>query len=92
MVVLSLIRRIYIKSNNINIVLFVFLNVRLMFFLFLSFSLVNFFYFYLMFECSLIPILFLILGWGYQTERVQAGVYIIFYTLFASLPLFFLFF
>jgi NADH-ubiquinone oxidoreductase chain 4 len=27
------------------------------------------------------------LGWGYQPERVQAGVYLLFYTLLASLPL-----
>jgi NADH-ubiquinone oxidoreductase chain 4 len=35
----------------------------------------------------LIPTLFLILGWGYQPERVQAGIYLLFYTLLASLPL-----
>jgi NADH-ubiquinone oxidoreductase chain 4 len=29
----------------------------------------------------------LILGWGYQTERVQAGIYLLFYNLLASLPL-----
>ena len=34
-----------------------------------------------------IPTLFLILGWGYQPERVQAGVYLLFYNLLASLPL-----
>ena len=33
------------------------------------------------------PTLFLILGWGYQPERVQAGIYLLFYTLLASLPL-----
>jgi len=64
----------------------------LLFFLVLRFSLTDFLLFYLSFECSLIPILFLILGWGYQIERVQAGIYIMFYTLFASLPLLFLFF
>jgi NADH-ubiquinone oxidoreductase chain 4 len=32
----------------------------------------------------------MILGWGYQPERAQAGVYIFFYTLFGSLPLFFI--
>uniref|UniRef100_A0A336MVL7 NADH-ubiquinone oxidoreductase chain 5 n=1 Tax=Culicoides sonorensis TaxID=179676 RepID=A0A336MVL7_CULSO len=37
---------------------------------------------------SLIPTFFLILGWGYQPERLQAGFYLLFYTLFASLPLF----
>jgi NADH-ubiquinone oxidoreductase chain 4 len=35
----------------------------------------------------LIPTLFLILGWGYQPERVQAGIYLLFFTLLASLPL-----
>jgi len=43
--------------------------------------------FYLFFERSLIPTLFLILGWGYQPERLQAGVYLLFYTLLASLPM-----
>nr|YP_008378723.1 NADH dehydrogenase subunit 4 [Abacion magnum]AFR77020.1 NADH dehydrogenase subunit 4 [Abacion magnum] len=43
--------------------------------------------FYFMFESVLIPIFLLILGWGYQPERLQAGVYLMFYTLFASLPL-----
>ena len=39
------------------------------------------------FESRLIPTSFLILGWGYQPERVQAGIYLLFYTLLASLPL-----
>uniref|UniRef100_A0AAU6QEZ0 NADH-ubiquinone oxidoreductase chain 4 n=1 Tax=Gatzara jubilaea TaxID=3114391 RepID=A0AAU6QEZ0_9NEOP len=55
--------------------------------LFLTFSSLNLFYFYLFFESSLIPTLFLIIGWGYQPERLQAGVYLLFYTLFASLPM-----
>jgi NADH-ubiquinone oxidoreductase chain 4 len=29
----------------------------------------------------------LILGWGYQPGRVQAGIYLLFYNLLASLPL-----
>ena len=29
----------------------------------------------------------MILGWGYQPERVQAGIYLLFCTLLASLPL-----
>lgn len=33
------------------------------------------------------PTLFLIIGWGYQPERLQAGVYLLFYTLLASLPI-----
>lgn len=43
--------------------------------------------FYFLFEASLIPTLLLILGWGYQPERLQAGIYIIIYTVAASLPL-----
>nr|YP_010326968.1 NADH dehydrogenase subunit 4 [Polyptychus trilineatus]UNP54217.1 NADH dehydrogenase subunit 4 [Polyptychus trilineatus] len=55
--------------------------------LFLTFSVMNLFLFYLFFESSLIPTLMLIVGWGYQPERIQAGMYLMFYTLFASLPL-----
>nr|QVT11067.1 NADH dehydrogenase subunit 4 [Psilogramma menephron] len=55
--------------------------------LFLTFSVMNLFMFYLFFEGSLIPTLLLIVGWGYQPERIQAGMYLMFYTLFASLPL-----
>ena len=59
----------------------------LMFFLFFSFLFFSFLFFYIFFEISLIPILYLILGWGYQPERIIAGLYLLFYTLLASLPL-----
>lgn len=55
--------------------------------LYLTFRSLNLFIFYLFFEFSLIPTLVLIIGWGYQPERLQAGVYLLFYTLFASLPI-----
>nr|QFQ51711.1 NADH dehydrogenase subunit 4 [Psorodonotus venosus] len=55
--------------------------------LYCTFSSMSVFSFYLFFESSLVPTLFLILGWGYQPERLQAGVYLLFYTLLASLPL-----
>nr|AVN67404.1 NADH dehydrogenase subunit 4 [Elliptorhina javanica] len=55
--------------------------------LILTFSSLGLFQFYLFFESSLIPTLFLILGWGYQPERLQAGIYLLFYTMLASLPL-----
>lgn len=45
------------------------------------------FVFYFAFERVLVPTLILIVGWGYQPERLQAGIYLIFYTVFASLPL-----
>uniref|UniRef100_UPI0030E5F03E NADH dehydrogenase subunit 4 n=1 Tax=Dolycoris penicillatus TaxID=1603583 RepID=UPI0030E5F03E len=55
--------------------------------LLMTFSSLNMFLFYISFEMSLIPTLFLIFGWGYQPERILAGYYLLFYTLFASLPL-----
>nr|ALO76276.1 NADH deshydrogenase subunit 4 [Leucocelis sp. LEU01] len=67
--------------------LFMFMLLFLMICLYLTFSSMNLFVFYLFFEMSLIPTLILIMGWGYQPERLQAGVYLLFYTLFASLPM-----
>lgn len=43
--------------------------------------------YYFFFEVSILPILFLILGWGYQPERISSSFFIFFYTLFGSLPL-----
>nr|YP_010415427.1 NADH dehydrogenase subunit 4 [Paralvinella palmiformis]UJI65670.1 NADH dehydrogenase subunit 4 [Paralvinella palmiformis] len=43
--------------------------------------------FYIMFEASLIPTMFLILIWGAQPERLQASLYLMLYTVTASLPL-----
>nr|YP_009351607.1 NADH dehydrogenase subunit 4 [Hirtitermes hirtiventris]AQP30057.1 NADH dehydrogenase subunit 4 [Hirtitermes hirtiventris] len=55
--------------------------------LYCTFGSISLLSFYIFFESSLIPTLFLILGWGYQPERIQAGIYLLFYTLLASLPL-----
>nr|YP_009737794.1 NADH dehydrogenase subunit 4 [Dacus bivittatus]QHW07529.1 NADH dehydrogenase subunit 4 [Dacus bivittatus] len=74
------------KYNNYK-KLFLFNVLILLVFLILTFSSMNLFMFYLFFESSLIPTLFLILGWGYQPERLQAGVYLLFYTLLVSLPM-----
>nr|WRO44596.1 NADH dehydrogenase subunit 4 [Hypoderma pantholopsum] len=70
----------YINLFLLNIVL-------LLIFLMMTFSSMSLFGFYLFFESSLIPTLFLILGWGYQPERLQAGIYLLFYTLLVSLPM-----
>lgn len=59
----------------------------LLIFLVLTFFALNIFIFYIFFEARLIPVLILILGWGYQPERIQAGIYIFFYTIIASLPM-----
>nr|YP_009414905.1 NADH dehydrogenase subunit 4 [Lymantria umbrosa]AST23785.1 NADH dehydrogenase subunit 4 [Lymantria umbrosa] len=66
---------------------FLFNVIFLLIMLFLTFSVTNMFLFYLFFEGSLIPTLILIIGWGYQPERILAGMYLLFYTLFVSLPL-----
>jgi len=52
-----------------------------------SFLVLDIMHFYILFEFSLIPTLLLIMGWGYQPERLQAGLYIIIYTIRGSLPL-----
>nr|YP_011004220.1 NADH dehydrogenase subunit 4 [Elthusa poutassouiensis]WPS93555.1 NADH dehydrogenase subunit 4 [Elthusa poutassouiensis] len=59
----------------------------LMIFLFAAFSIVNYMGFYIFFESCLIPTLVLIIGWGYQPERVGAGMYMMLYTISGSLPL-----
>nr|AYQ19101.1 NADH dehydrogenase subunit 4 [Tenebrionidae sp. 1 ACP-2013] len=76
---------IYLK--NIWYGLFIFVVLVLMISLFITFGSLNLFVFYIFFEVSLIPTLILIVGWGYQPERLQAGVYLLFYTLLASLPM-----
>lgn len=43
---------------------------------------------FILFEAVLIPILVIIVGWGYQFERLQASSYLLIYTLFFSLPFF----
>nr|ASY98203.1 NADH dehydrogenase subunit 4 [Toxodera hauseri] len=67
--------------------LFLFMILLLLLMLYCTFCSSNMIAFYIFFEGSLIPTLFLIYGWGYQPERLQAGMYLLFYTLFASLPL-----
>nr|UXB58584.1 NADH dehydrogenase subunit 4 [Cottus rhotheus] len=56
-------------------------------FLILAFGATEIIMFYVMFEATLIPTLILITRWGNQTERLNAGVYFLFYTLAGSLPL-----
>nr|YP_003734723.1 NADH dehydrogenase subunit 4 [Opisthopatus cinctipes]ADE05872.1 NADH dehydrogenase subunit 4 [Opisthopatus cinctipes] len=71
------------KENN----LFSLMIIMLLSILIYAFSSMNIMKFYISFEASLIPTVLLILGWGYQPERLQASIYLLFYTLFASLPL-----
>merc|ERR1719480_210788 len=43
--------------------------------------------FYFFFDWPLLPIFIIVIGCGYQIERLKASLFILFYTLFASLPL-----
>nr|YP_009162993.1 NADH dehydrogenase subunit 4 [Arremon aurantiirostris]AKT94022.1 NADH dehydrogenase subunit 4 [Arremon aurantiirostris] len=56
-------------------------------FILLAFSASELMLFYITFEATLIPTLILITRWGSQQERLNAGIYLLFYTLASSLPL-----
>nr|YP_009171127.1 NADH dehydrogenase subunit 4 [Drawida japonica]AIR76352.1 NADH dehydrogenase subunit 4 [Drawida japonica] len=66
---------------------FIYYIILLLFILVNCFMSPNMFMFYIWFEASLIPTMILIMVWGYQPERVQASMYLMIYTVTASLPL-----
>nr|YP_009538437.1 NADH dehydrogenase subunit 4 [Conus betulinus]AYU74162.1 NADH dehydrogenase subunit 4 [Conus betulinus] len=78
-----------VKLSNNNDSIFSRLITGMNLILMLTFLCSNSLLFYFLFEASLIPTLMLILGWGYQPERLQAGMYMMIYTVAASLPLLF---
>nr|CBX20865.1 nadh dehydrogenase subunit 4 [Castor fiber]CBX20877.1 nadh dehydrogenase subunit 4 [Castor fiber] len=55
--------------------------------LIMTFTATELILFYILFEATLIPTLIIITRWGNQTERLNAGLYFLFYTLTGSLPL-----
>nr|BDH80265.1 NADH dehydrogenase subunit 4 [Ceriodaphnia dubia] len=77
----------YIKFSKNFPGMFSFFCSFMLFFLLLSFSTSNLLIYYISFESTLIPIFLLVMGWGYQPERVIASYFLLFYTLAASLPL-----
>nr|YP_009732635.1 NADH dehydrogenase subunit 4 [Ocinebrellus falcatus]QHS71358.1 NADH dehydrogenase subunit 4 [Ocinebrellus falcatus] len=87
MMILASQQSVKIANNNSNMFSFFVLVLNLI--LLVTFISSSSLLFYFMFEASLIPTLFLILGWGYQPERLQAGMYMMIYTVAASLPLLF---
>nr|ARI50066.1 NADH dehydrogenase subunit 4 [Margarites vorticiferus] len=76
-----------VKQKENNSFLFTFCVCLLNVILLMVFFSCDIVWFYVSFEASLIPTLMLILGWGYQPERLQAGMYMMLYTITASLPL-----
>nr|YP_009651535.1 NADH dehydrogenase subunit 4 [Megalonyx jeffersonii]QDA81114.1 NADH dehydrogenase subunit 4 [Megalonyx jeffersonii] len=61
--------------------------ISLQMFLIMTFTATELIMFYILFEATLIPTLIIITRWGNQTERLNAGLYFLFYTLIGSLPL-----
>lgn len=61
--------------------------IRLLLFIIICFTFNNLIIFYIFFERSLVPIIIIIIKWGYQPERLQARVYLIIYTITCSLPI-----
>jgi len=69
-------------SKKLVVILYLLALVSLKFFV--SHSLLFLFF---TFEISLIPIFMIIMGWGYQTERLRAGKALFLYTAIGSIPL-----
>nr|YP_009244894.1 NADH dehydrogenase subunit 4 [Amynthas cucullatus]AMO26992.1 NADH dehydrogenase subunit 4 [Amynthas cucullatus] len=70
----------YPKLFTVNILI-------LLLILLMCFNASNMFMFYIWFEASLVPTMALIMMWGYQPERLQASMYLMIYTVTASLPM-----
>lgn len=70
------------NKNNLTI-----LNISLILFLVLFFFSSESLNLYIIFELAVLPIFIIIIGWGYQTERLEARLRLLFYTITASLPL-----
>nr|YP_008578462.1 NADH dehydrogenase subunit 4 [Rhinophylla pumilio]CDF66078.1 ND4 [Rhinophylla pumilio] len=67
--------------------LYISMLVLLQTFLIMTFTATELIMFYILFEATLLPTLIIITRWGNQTERLNAGLYFLFYTLIGSLPL-----
>nr|WPV77685.1 NADH dehydrogenase subunit 4 [Vernaya sp. 1 SZ-2023] len=67
--------------------LYITMLVSLQILLIMTFSATELIMFYILFEATLIPTLIIITRWGNQTERLNAGLYFLFYTLIGSIPL-----
>lgn len=72
-----------ITQKKLYITIIVILQVSLI----ITFSANELIIFYILFETTLVPTLVIITRWGGQNERLNAGIYFLFYTLAGSLPL-----
>lgn len=85
-IIIILVRFKIYSINNWKII-FISTLVVLLILITICFIINNLVIFYIFFESSLIPIIFIIIKWGYQPERLQASVYLIIYTIVCSLPI-----
>nr|AAU00472.1 NADH dehydrogenase subunit 4 [Ailurus fulgens] len=67
--------------------LYITMLIMLQAFLIMTFTATELIMFYILFEATLVPTLIIITRWGSQAERLNAGLYFLFYTLMGSLPL-----
>nr|YP_009501965.1 NADH dehydrogenase subunit 4 [Psylla alni]AWU49040.1 NADH dehydrogenase subunit 4 [Psylla alni] len=74
-------------SQNLKTSDLLFIFIWLLLSLFTSFYVETLIMFYLAFEMSVLPILLILFGWGYQPDRLEAGFYMLMYTVLFSLPL-----
>jgi len=84
---LIILARTSIKHTKNNSSKFILIIIILLVILIMCFNTSHTIYFYILFEASLVPTTLLIILWGYQPERIQARIYLIIYTVVASLPL-----
>nr|QSJ61351.1 NADH dehydrogenase subunit 4 [Olidiana ritcheriina] len=84
MIVSSNLIKVEMNMFFLSVCLFLCLNIIMFFFS------LNVFLMYIFFELSLIFMIIMLLGWGYQPERLLSGLYLLFYTIFSSLPFFLL--
>nr|UUJ35730.1 NADH dehydrogenase subunit 4 [Subulo gouazoubira] len=75
------------KENLTRKKLYITMLILLQLFLIMTFTAMELIFFYILFEATLVPTLIIITRWGNQTERLNAGLYFLFYTLVGSLPL-----
>lgn len=86
-ILLSLVRTLLIIVSSYDLKNIAILIIMILILLIPTFSLSNLILFYIIFEITLIPTLLIITKSGSQPERLQAGIYILMYTILASLPL-----
>ena len=86
---LSRIQIVKFNLYKVNFNILIRLNIFLLFKLFLVFCLKSLIWFYFTFERRFLPVFYIIIGWGRIIDRIVSGLYLFFYTVLGSLPLFF---